>query len=190
MALSHCSLFPGARLPLHIFEPRYREMLADVLDGDRMFCIGTSFGDPDGPGVEIEPYSCAGLLRACVGNEDGTLNLVLEGLHRVRFTGWREGKPYRVAEVEPVISVDDDPEETAVLGVEIKTIAREALTRRGLEPGQVDSLWAGLETDEAVADFVAFHLVQDVETRHPLLGMASVAERMMFLGKLLTASLQ
>jgi len=185
IALPHCSLFPGSRLPLFIFEPRYRQMLVDVVEGDRMFCVGTCFGDPE-EGAEIEEFSCAGLLRACVGNDDGTLNLVLEGVQRVRFTGWREGEPYRIGEIEPVPTEASEPAELLIVGAEIKSIAHRMLLAKGMTDEQIADLWEGLGSEEAMADFVAFHLVPDVETRHPLLGMGNVVERLMLLGKLLS----
>ena len=187
IALPNCSLFPGARMPLYIFEPRYRQMLADVIEGDRMFCVGTAFGDPDLPGVEIEPFSTAGLLRACVGGEDGTLNLILEGLQRVQFTGWRDDHtPYRLAEIEPVLSTDDDPVETGPICKELKAMAEARMEGGGLESEQtVAALWESLGSDEAIGDFIAYHLVPDVERRQPLLEMSSVVRRLMFLGEIL-----
>ena len=125
MVLPDCSLFPGARMPLFIFEPRYRQMLADVLEGERMFCIGTADMDlpeePEGP--VVFPYASVGLVRACVSAGDGTSNLVLEGLQRVQFVAWESGKPYRRARVRGLESVEGDPEETALLCGQIQDLA-------------------------------------------------------------------
>jgi Lon protease-like protein len=74
MALANAVLFPHSLLPLHIFERRYRDMLADSLDGDRMFSVALMKKGIE-EAVEIEdlcPVAGVGLIRACVGNENGT----------------------------------------------------------------------------------------------------------------------
>ncbi|MEC7224208.1 MAG: LON peptidase substrate-binding domain-containing protein, partial [Verrucomicrobiota bacterium] len=87
MALPGTCLFPGGRIPLHIFESKYRDMLHDVLSGDRMFCIGNleQSGTELDDNNNISPFTTAGLLRACVLNHDGTANLILEGVKRVEI---------------------------------------------------------------------------------------------------------
>src|SRR5438045_6625422 len=87
MPLPGALLFPNALLPLHIFEPRYQEMLELALSEHRMFCVALvkppqaewrSTGD-------FFHIAGVGLIRACVGSGDGTSNLILQGLRRVRF---------------------------------------------------------------------------------------------------------
>ncbi len=80
MILSNATLFPGAILLLHIFEPRYRRMLSDVLESHRMFAIAMRR-----PGTRREvpmPVACLGVVRVCVGVPDGTSNLLRNPLER------------------------------------------------------------------------------------------------------------
>ena len=64
MILSNATLFPGAILPLHIFEPRYRRMLSDVLESHRMFAIAMR---RHGTRREVPmPVACLGVVRVCV----------------------------------------------------------------------------------------------------------------------------
>ena len=80
MILSNATLFPGAILPLHIFEPRYRRMLSDVLESHRMFAIAMRR-----PGTRREvpmPVAWLGVVRVCVGVPDGTSNLLRNPLER------------------------------------------------------------------------------------------------------------
>ncbi len=80
MILSNATLFPGAILPLHIFEPRYGRMLSDVLESHRMFAIAMRR-----PGARREvpmPVACLGVVRVCVGVPDGTSNLLRNPLER------------------------------------------------------------------------------------------------------------
>ena len=108
--LPNTYLFPSASIPLHIFENKYQEMLSDVISGDRMFCIGIvqkseSFNDYLD---NIYPYSTAGLLRACVVNENGTANLILEGIKRIKITELENNKPYKIGRVQVITSNTTD----------------------------------------------------------------------------------
>ncbi|MFM1769968.1 MAG: hypothetical protein RJA22_2497 [Verrucomicrobiota bacterium] len=97
MTLPSATLFPQALLPLYIFEPRYRHMLADMLQGQRMFSVAMQK-----PGLTREaPCSVAGLglIRVSVDHEDGTSHLILQGLARVELVGTVQTRPYRVAQI-------------------------------------------------------------------------------------------
>ena len=103
--LPDCTLFPHGALPLHIFEPRYRQMLSEAVETDCMFCVGTltSSEVPDPTSCTAE-VGTAGLIRASREHEDGHSNLLLHGLCRVRFTEWLPGKPYPYARILPIPS--------------------------------------------------------------------------------------
>ena len=112
--LPNVVLFPNVFLPLHIFEPRYREMVADALDGDRL--IGMVLLRPGWePGYEgrppVYPIGCAGLITHHERLPDGRYNIVLRGLEKFRIleeadqasgdrAADRPGPSYRVARVE------------------------------------------------------------------------------------------
>jgi Lon protease-like protein len=103
--LPNVVLFPNVFLPLHIFEPRYREMVADALAGDRI--IGMVLLRPGWEtGYEGRPavYSigCAGLITFSEQHEDGRYNIVLRGMQKFRITGEDHSRSYRVATVEAV----------------------------------------------------------------------------------------
>jgi len=182
IVLPNCNLFPKGLLPLYIFEPRYQAMLADALDGDRMFCVGTV--DPDRgpePGAPpVFPHSTAGLVRACVADADGTSHLILEGRKRVRFLDWDQRKPYWRARVATVPTRDDDPARAAALAGEAIRIVR-GLIARGLEiteplVGHLDALSSPAD----IADFIGYHFLPDPLERQPLLGMEDLAGRLGF----------
>src|SRR5271167_2700869 len=102
MTLPNATLFPQSLLPLYIFEPRYRRMLADSLESNRMFSVAMQK-----PGVKREsPSQIAGLglIRVSVGHEDGTSHLVLQGLARVELEGTVRYKPYRIQRIRPLES--------------------------------------------------------------------------------------
>ena len=103
--LPNVVLFPNVFLPLHIFEPRYREMVAEALTGDRI--IGMALLRPGWEGdYEGRPpvYSigCAGLITFSEQHDDGRYNIVLRGMQKFRITGEDHSRSYRIAAVEPV----------------------------------------------------------------------------------------
>src|SRR5436309_832636 len=95
--LPNVVLFPNVFLPLHIFEPRYRAMVADALKGDRI--IGMALLRPgyeanyDGrpPVYEV---GCAGVITHSQPLADGRYDIVLRGLEKFRITGEANNEPY------------------------------------------------------------------------------------------------
>ena len=98
-------LFPNVFLPLHIFEPRYRAMVADAVEGDRL--IGMVLLRPgwerdyDGR-PPVYPIGCSGLLTHVERLADGRYNIVLRGVERFRVLKEDPCRGYRRAEVEPL----------------------------------------------------------------------------------------
>lgn len=101
--LPNAVLFPGVFLPLHIFEARYREMVADAAAGDRI--IGMTLLKP---GYETDyegrppVYSvgCAGVMTHVERLPDGRFNIVLRGLGKFRIVDEDDTRAYRIATVE------------------------------------------------------------------------------------------
>ena len=81
MTLPNATLFPQALLPLHIFEPRYRKMLADALHSNRMFAVAMQ--KPGNTRETPSPVAGLGLIRVSVGHLDGKSHLILQGVVRV-----------------------------------------------------------------------------------------------------------
>ena len=113
--LQDVMLFPNSTRPLHIFEPRYRAMLADALEGDSI--IGMVLLEP-GHEAEYEgrppvyAVGCAGVIIAAEKLPDGRYNIVLDGLMRFRVLSEDASRPYRLAEVEALpeaLEVGDRP---------------------------------------------------------------------------------
>ena len=103
--LPNVVLFPNVFLPLHIFEPRYREMVADALAGDRM--IGMVLLRPgwerDYEGrPPVYPIGCSGVITHCERLADGRYNIVLRGIERFRIVREDHARSYRRAVVEPL----------------------------------------------------------------------------------------
>src|SRR5688572_21150675 len=106
MTLPSATLFPQALLPLYIFEPRYRKMLADSLKSHRMFSVAMQK-----PGRTREspcPVAGLGLIRVSVDHADGTSHLILQGLTRIELGETVRYKPYRVHSIRPLQAAPND----------------------------------------------------------------------------------
>jgi Lon protease-like protein len=103
--LPNVVLFPKGILPLHIFEPRYRKMMADALKGGQTICMALLK-----PGWEADYHGSPEVYRvACVGRvvqheelEGGRYNVTLHGEAKVAIEGFDSDRPYRVARVRPL----------------------------------------------------------------------------------------
>src|SRR5947207_3886214 len=119
--LPNVVLFPNVFLPLHIFEPRYREMVADALSTDRM--IGMVLLRPgwerDYEGrPPIYPIGCSGVITHADRLADGRYNIVLRGLDRFRVIEEDASRSsYRRAIVEPLREGRLDVEDRAQIRV-------------------------------------------------------------------------
>ena len=101
-------LFPGASQLLHIFEPRYRQMLADCLEGDERFGISwvDGKGREDVP-PEVGTIGCIARVQASTPLPDGRSNILTVGEDRYTILAYLQTeKPYRMARVE---TFGDDP---------------------------------------------------------------------------------
>jgi Lon protease-like protein len=183
MPLPGAVLFPHALLPLYIFEPRYQEMLEHALQRDRMFSVALikpSCPEWQAP-EDFFHLATVGLIRACVGCGDGTSNLVLQGLHRVRFTGFEQETPFPVARIDIIESENKATVETEALGEKVLELYRK-LKRDGRQlPPKVDRYLAQLGDLEMLADLVASTFVDDPLRRQKMLEEASVNQRLRLL---------
>jgi uncharacterized protein len=82
--LTGAILFPGMQLPLHIFEPRYRDLVGDSLARDRM--IGMIQPKGQGGAPELFAVGCLGRIGDVEAMDDGRYNIILEGLQRFTIT--------------------------------------------------------------------------------------------------------
>ena len=117
--LQDIMLFPNASRPLHIFEPHYREMVADALEGDRiigMVMLHAGYEDEYAGNPPIYDIGCAGVITNVQRLEDGRYNIVLGGLVKFRITSEDRSRSYRVAEIEPLPEPLDDADREALRG--------------------------------------------------------------------------
>ena len=103
--LPNVVLFPNVFLPLHVFEPRYREMVADALAGDRVIGIVLlrAGWEPDYEGrPPLYPVGCSGLITHFEKLPDGRYNIVLRGVERFALRQEDASHNYRRALIDPL----------------------------------------------------------------------------------------
>ena len=145
-------LFPHAVLPLRIFEPRYRVMLDQALATHRMFVVAMQR-----PGCAKEspcPIAGLGLIRASVKQADGTSNLLLQGISRVKLTKVVHYKPYRVCRIQPLTSPEPNRLAAEALRMRILELAQQSLQEGYILP--MEGLKQLVGDPSAVPDEQAF----------------------------------
>lgn len=142
MTLPNATLFPQALLPLYIFEPRYRQMLADALHSNRMFSVAMQ--KPGSTRESPTPIAGLGLIRVSVGHRDGTSHLILQGLARVELAEAVRYKPYRVQRIRALQAPPCDNVKVDALVAKVRELLEERI-QLGLpfpfpvmSPGQTD----------------------------------------------------
>ncbi|MGI8972830.1 MAG: LON peptidase substrate-binding domain-containing protein [Gaiella sp.] len=95
-------LLPTEQVPLHIFEPRYRELVSECVEEERPF--GLVFADDDGL---REVGTEATVVEVVDRFEDGRLNIVVEGGERFRLVELTSGRSFHTGEIEPLVEEDD-----------------------------------------------------------------------------------
>ncbi len=170
-------LLPGAAVPLHVFEPRYRELVKDALASDGVFAMAqVSPGQEPllGAAPALEPMLCVGVIGPHEAMEDGRYNLVLVGVARARLV--RElPKAHLYREVEAEL-VEDGPVDEA-LERNLRQALVELLARVPLEVGQRVAQVTARVMGGALADVVASTFMQDVPRRFEVLCETDVEQR-------------
>ena len=180
MPLPGALLFPHALLPLHIFEPRYQEMLEHALKEHRMFSVAllqpqrTQWNSTE----DFFHVAGVGLIRACVGRGDGTSNLILQGLQRVRFTGFAQSAPFPIARIESLKSESTPSVETDALGAKVIELYSKLKDAGRQLPEKVDRYLSHLGDTEMLADLMAATFINDPLRRQEVLEELSLNQRL------------
>jgi|SRR5579862_225169 len=172
MPLPNAILFPRVLLPLYIFEPRYKQMLADCLKGDRMFAVALlrKGWEKEGHNPTPHPIAGIGVIRTCVARPDGSANVILEGMARVRITEYLKLRPYRMARVEPLESVEDAGGEKREPLLKVVTQLAKARARMGAElPKSVLTALRSVKNSDYLSDLVSYTLLDDYYDKQTML---------------------
>lgn len=180
-------LLPGATLPLHIFEPRYRQLTVDLVNGavpDREFgVVAVREGwTPDDDGIAgLHTVGCTAVLRDVKRLPDGRFDLVTQGARRFRLIDLdADSKPYLIGSIEPL---PDDPTDDAGVGelTHILSAAARAAHRGYCTTAWKDGEWAEPEPDVEpgmLPHILAADCLLPISDRQHLLELTSPIERL------------
>lgn len=184
--------FPGALTPLHIFEPRYREMLKNVTEGDKTFGI-TCRADEPGIGQgrpPVDSIGCSVQVAVVQELQDGRSNILCVGGSRYRLLEYEDSAPYLQAEVE---FFDDEPsfEDLSVEVEQVKKLFERALIagrklkedRNGPAPEMPDLP----DEPQALSFIVAAYMEIELSEKQELLELTDTAVRLRRVLQLLEA---
>ncbi len=183
MPLTGILLFPNALLPLHIFEPRFRKMLAHALDDDRMLCVALVRPERQQwrTSDDFYPVSTVGLIRACVGRSDGTSDLILQGIRRVKFSEFEQEAPFPIARIKPLKTRTKLTVETDALAAKVLEFYTR-LKESGRElPEKIDRYLSEMSDPEMLADLIAATFINDPTRRQRLLEELDLNQRLRLL---------
>ena len=193
MTLSNAVLFPQAMMPLFIFENRYKQMLSDVLNSDRIFAIATLDERSKATADAETSYAIAGIgvVRACKQNSDGSSNLVLQGLARIEFESILAEEPYRKAFIHQILSEQGGTED------KIATIKDRLLnliqTQRRLGAGipqEVLNFLSHINEPEEALDLAIYTLCSSATLKQELLETREILARCEKFERFLRAEIQ
>ena len=178
MVLPAALLFPGALMPLYIFEQRYRAMLNWALVHDRAFCVALMKpGITEAKSADDFFHTCGlGLVRACVTNKDGTSNLMLQGLSRVRFSGFVQVAPFHIAKLTPIPSELGSEAQTAPLVAELHAHCKR-FRKEGMTEG-IEEFLLKMTDPDLLADAVSHSLVKDPFRRQQIFEEPRLPQRL------------
>jgi Lon protease-like protein len=184
--LPEAVLLPHAAMPLHIFEPRYRRMVGDVIDSHGLIAMALF----QGPVSEAEylrgkpalrPYVGLGYTEHYQNTDDGRFIIVLRGLLRCRLTEEVDHQPYRKAMLQPIDPAPTDDRALAHQRRRIMSLLNDPLLA-ALEPikRQLAIIDEQTPTD-AVIDVLIDQLCEDAELRYTMLTQPSPQRRAQWL---------
>jgi Lon protease-like protein len=189
--LPNVLLFPNMVLPLHIFEERYKRMVNDCLQGDRLLGLFLLQPGWEEEGVAPTPYDVGGMGRItrAARYPNGSMDILLSGLARVHVLRYVQEKPYLIAEVEMWPDEPDDSE------------GMEALTRRmvGLferyvtaKAGEGHELLRGVKLLASPIDllhYVVTNMPLDLHHKQEIMNLRPIDERVTMMITLLNREL-
>jgi len=176
--LSGGVLLPHAVLPLHIFESRYRQLIATAMRTTRQIALAVHDDNAALPASQgngsLRPAVCVGQIVQYEPLVAGRANILLQGLCRARIVRVQEpehGRKFRIARLKPLECVDEEPAPMPAVRTELRTILNNPRLSTRLHGAQRVIEW--FDQDEvsthALLELIGFTLVKDLEVRYQLL---------------------
>ncbi len=172
-------LFPGTVLPLHIFEPRYRQMIVDCQREDKSF--GIVLVKPESEFLQEIPYEVGTMIEMRELHElpDGRYVLMALGIKRFRIINHHREKPYLAGIVELFDDVTEPPEQLASFARQVRYLFEDYLDLVLKASGEEKTIEVPLPDEpEELSHFIAYFLDLQEELKQHLLELTSTQQRL------------
>jgi Lon protease-like protein len=184
-------LFPGALLPLHIFEPRYRTMIGECVEQERPFGVvlierGTEVGEGAIPHQVGVTAQITGVDRM----DDGRLNIVCVGQDRFRILDTSSARPYLTGDVELLHGLDAHSVEADAAAEHVRERYLEYFNLTLALRGEWSRRVATVREPDRLADSLASRLPVGNDTKQALLEELSVPRRLNAVAAVLDAAIE
>jgi len=158
-------------MDLNIFEPRYRQMLSESLEGTWMFAIANLIAPEDKPYEEcVAPIGTIVMINSSRTLPDGRSALVVTGIHPVKFERWDEESLYPKAKISKVVREKIDSDQKSVIKTLILDYTEDQLSHIPLDVKEsVMHSLREMSTMTALIDNVSHNFVGDSDLRHELM---------------------
>jgi ATP-dependent Lon protease len=186
-------LFPGVPLPLHIFEPRYRQMLSDISGSNNLF--GLAYFDSANSETEVPPKGHIGCVAEVTETQtfpDGRSNILTFGVIRYRIDSYIErGDPYLVAKISYFEDDDEDPASLADSSRDVAdTFTRIAQAVRTINDERTNLPDISDTEPQRLSFLVAAAMEIESDLKQELLELRSTSERLERLRGMLTLAVK
>ena len=176
LLLSEIFLFPGCDLPLKVSASIQSTMVNYALENEQMFAVGC----PSESGA-LFPVVTAGAIKSVMEFADGSSELVLSGLQRMRILGLNQLKPFPVVRVEPIPYSPVTPEEFDEWHEQLSLLIESRSTEWNDSFTQMADWVRRVEDPSMISDVVGYALVRDRKVLRELLAEENTKKRMSLL---------
>ena len=176
LLLSEIFLFPGCDLPLKVSASIQSTMVNHALENDQMFAVGC----PSESGA-LFPVVTAGAIKSVMEFADGSSELVLSGLQRMRILGLNQLKPFPIVRVEPIPYSPVTPEEFDEWHEQLSLLIESRSTDWNDSFTQMADWVRRVEDPSMISDVVGYALVRDRKVLRELLAEENTKKRMSLL---------
>ncbi len=181
LPLRNTVAFPFGVMPIAVGIPRSVQLIQDAVEGDRLIgLVAMKRPDLDEPGPDdvYQVGTLALVQRVIQGNEDRSLQVIIQGVERFKAEYWLPADPYLRARIRLAPEVAEDSLEMDALTRSLLDLARRLASLMPQVPDEVVEFLGGVEDRRLLAYLVASNIRMDMEAAQELLEIDSLAEKM------------
>jgi ATP-dependent Lon protease len=184
--------YPDTLTPLAVGRPRSMRLVNDVLSGERMLALVTSWdADAEDPGPDdLYDVGVAGIVARMLKVPDGTIRILVQGMERIRLGDYATEDPYLVARVEPMPDVVSPSPELEALTRNVQGTFIEIIEKIPYLPEELQLAVTNLDDPSALSHLIAGALRIPTEEKQELLEQVDVAKRLRRLSEILARELE